>query len=50
VCYGYGRRRFPTSEERTKWLEDYKSDLETEIKAVSERIQELKDRQPLRSV
>lgn len=42
MCYGpgYGRRYF-TREERKQWLEDYASELENELKAVRERIQDL---------
>jgi hypothetical protein len=39
---GYGGRRFLTKEEKVEWLEDYKSDLENELKGVTERIAELK--------
>ena len=38
----YGGRRFLTKEERVEWLEEYKSNLENELKGVSERIAELK--------
>jgi len=38
----YGGRRFLTKEERIEWLEDYKNDLENELKGVTERIAELK--------
>jgi hypothetical protein len=38
----YGGRRFLTKEERIEWLEDYKSNLENELKGVTERIEELK--------
>jgi hypothetical protein len=37
----YGGRRFLTKEERIEWL-DYKSNLENELKGVTERIAELK--------
>jgi len=37
-----GGRRFYTKEERLEWLEDYKGDLENELKGVTERIAELK--------
>ena len=33
---------FLTKEERVEWLEDYKNDLENELKGVTERIAELK--------
>ena len=39
---GYGERRFLTKEEKVEWLEDYKSNLENELKGVTERIAELK--------
>jgi hypothetical protein len=38
----YGERKFLTKEERIEWLEDYKSNLENELKGVTERIAELK--------
>jgi hypothetical protein len=41
-CMCYGGRRFLTKEERIEWLEDYKSNLENELKGVTERIAELK--------
>jgi hypothetical protein len=41
-CMCYGGRRFLTKEERVEWLEDYKSNLENELKGVTERIAELK--------
>jgi hypothetical protein len=37
-----GGRRFLTKEEKLEWLEDYKTDLENELKGVAERIEELK--------
>jgi len=40
MCY-VGRRSL-TKEERVEWLEDYKSNLENELKDVTERIAELK--------
>jgi len=39
---GYSERRFLTKEEKVEWLEDYKSNLENELKGVTERIAELK--------
>jgi len=39
---GYGGRRFLTKEEKLEWLEEYKSNLEGELKGVTERIAELK--------
>jgi hypothetical protein len=38
----YGGRRFLTKEEKIEWLEEYKGNLENELKGVSERIAELK--------
>jgi len=38
-----GGRRFLTKEEKLEWLEGYKTDLENELKGVTERIAELKD-------
>jgi hypothetical protein len=38
----YGGRRFWTKEEKVEWLEEYKSNLESELKGVTERIAELK--------
>jgi len=37
-----GERRFFTKEEKLGWLEEYKSNLESELKGVTERIDELK--------
>jgi hypothetical protein len=37
-----GGRRFVTKEEKMEWLEEYKSNLENELKGVTERIEELK--------
>jgi hypothetical protein len=37
-----GGRRFLTKEERIEWLEEYKGNLENELKGVTERIEELK--------
>jgi len=39
MCHG---RRFLTKEEKVEWLEEYKRNLEAELKGVSERIEELK--------
>lgn len=39
--YGYQGRRYFTREERKAWLEDYAGELEAELKAVRERIQDL---------
>lgn len=41
MCSGYGRR-YLTKEEKIEWLEEYKSNLENELKGVAERIEELK--------
>jgi len=38
----YGGRRFLTKEEKIEWLEEYKGNLESELKGVTERIAELK--------
>ncbi len=37
-----GGRRFLTKEEKLEWLQEYKTDLENELKGVAERIEELK--------
>jgi hypothetical protein len=37
-----GGRRFYTKEEKLEWLQEYKSNLESELKGVTERIDELK--------
>ena len=39
--WGFGRR-YLTKEEKTKALEEYASDLESELKGVKERLKELK--------
>lgn len=39
---GWGPRRHFTREERAAWLEDYAQGLEQELKAVRERIGELR--------
>ncbi len=41
-CSCHGWRNFRTKEEKIDELEDYKSELEKELKAVEERIEELK--------
>ena len=41
MCQGYGARRYYTREEKKAYLEDYAGELENELKAVRERIQEL---------
>jgi hypothetical protein len=41
MCHGYGGRRYYTKEERKAWLEGYAEELENELKAVKERIQEI---------
>ena len=40
MCYGHGRRYY-TKEEKRQFLEGYAGELEQELKAVRERIQEL---------
>ena len=40
-CCGHGRR-YLTREEKIKYLEEYKKDLEQEAAGVAERIEELK--------
>lgn len=45
IPWGFGfpfRRRFVTKEERIAWLEEYLKNLQAEVKAVEERIAELK--------
>jgi hypothetical protein len=43
-CCGpsYGRRRYYTRDEKTQWLQSYADELENELKAVKERIEQLK--------
>lgn len=41
MCYGYSGRRYYTRAERKAWLEEYAGQLEAELQAVRERIQEL---------
>ena len=41
MCHGYGGRRYFTREEKKAWLESYAQELENELKAVRERIQEV---------
>lgn len=41
MCHGYSGRRYYTREERKAWLEGYAAELEAELKAVRERIQDL---------
>jgi hypothetical protein len=41
MCYGHQGRRYYTREEKRQFLEGYAEDLENELKAVRERIQEL---------
>lgn len=41
MCHGYAGRRYYSREERRAWLEDYATQLENELKAVRERIQDL---------
>ena len=44
MCYEHEGRHFLTKEEKIEWLEEYKSNLENELKGVTERIQEIKSR------
>ncbi|MHB8605086.1 MAG: hypothetical protein ACYDCK_07480 [Thermoplasmatota archaeon] len=37
---GWGGRRYYTKEERKQWLDEYREELEQELKAVKERIAE----------
>lgn len=39
---GYQGRRYYTQEEKKSFLEDYAKDLENELKAVKERLVEIK--------
>lgn len=39
---GWGARRYLTKEEKTQMLNDYAKELENELKAVKERIEEIK--------
>jgi hypothetical protein len=41
MCYGHGGRRYYTRDEKRQYLEGYAEELENELKAVKERIQEL---------
>ena len=41
MCQGYSGRRYYTREERKQWLQGYAEELESELKAVRERIQDL---------
>ena len=53
--YGYGRRFFTAEERkeletrhrkaRIEWIENYKASLEDELKAVNERLEEIKKEQ-----
>ena len=40
--YGFGARRYFTKEEKTEWLKEYADDLENELKAVKERLEEIR--------
>lgn len=42
--FGYEMRRFLTKEEKLEILKEYKENLETEAKAVEERMKELEKR------
>ena len=39
---GYNGRRYLTKDEKAAWLKDYADELENELKAVRERIEEIK--------
>lgn len=41
MCHGFQGRRYYTREERKAWLDEYARQLESELKAVRERIQDL---------
>ncbi|HLE96165.1 MAG TPA: hypothetical protein VI997_02240 [Candidatus Thermoplasmatota archaeon] len=41
-CGGYGGRRFWTREEKAQWLKEYAEELEAELKAVRERLEEFR--------
>lgn len=41
MCHGYQGRQYYTREEKRAWLEGYAHELEQELKAVRERIQEV---------
>lgn len=41
MCHGYSGRQYYTREERKQWLQGYAEELENELKAVKERIQDL---------
>lgn len=41
MCHGYYGRRYYSREERKQWLEEYAQQLDAELKAVRERIQDL---------
>lgn len=40
MCYSHGRRYY-TKDEKRQYLEGYAQDLENELKAVRERLQEI---------
>ncbi len=40
-CYGYGARSFLTKSEKIEMLKEYKENLDSEVKGVAERIEEL---------
>jgi len=40
--YFHGGRRFPRREAYLRWLEEYKGELEEELKAVEEEIREVR--------
>lgn len=39
---GWGGRRYLTKDEKVEWLNDYAKELENELKAVQERLKEIK--------
>ncbi len=41
-CYGLQGRSYLTKEEKVEMLEEYRRDLELELKGVEERVKELK--------
>ena len=43
MCYGNNARNFLTKKEKMEMLQEYKEDLEQEVKGVGERLAELKN-------
>lgn len=41
MCHGAYGRRYLTKEEKVEWLKGYAQELESELKGVKERIDEL---------